>query len=63
MNHLKRAKWMLGVVAFGLFVSGVTVWPAIWELKTGVHLVWRDKEPTGVLHGFVVQAIAALVSI
>src|SRR5580765_6075982 len=63
MNPLKRAKIMLGIVAFGLFVSGVTVWPAIWELKTGVHFIWGDGEPTGVVHGFVVKAIAALESV
>ncbi len=33
MNQLKRAKWMLAIVALGLFVSGVTVWPAVGELK------------------------------
>ena len=54
---------MLGIVAFGLFVSGVTVWPAIWELKTGVHLIWGDGEPTGVVHGFVMKSIAALESV
>ena len=63
MNQLKRAKWMLAIVAFGLFVSGVTVWPAIWELKTAVHLVWGDSVPTGVVHRFVVQAIDGLVSV
>jgi hypothetical protein len=62
MNPLKRAKLMLGLVAFGLFLSGVTVWPALWELKTAVHLVWGDKEATGVVHGFAVRVIAALVS-
>jgi hypothetical protein len=60
MNPLKRAKIMLGVVAFGLFVSGVTVWPAISELKTGVHLFWGDGEPTGVLRVFVARAIHGL---
>ena len=63
MNQLKRAKWMLGIVAFGLFVSGVTVWPAIWELKTAVHLAWGDSVPTGVVHRFVVRAIDGLVSV
>jgi hypothetical protein len=62
MNPLKPAKWMLAIVAFGLFVSGVTVWPAIWELKTGVHLIWGDSAPTGTVHRFVVQAIDGLVS-
>jgi len=30
---------MLIIVALGLFVSGVTVWPAIPELKWGLHLL------------------------
>ena len=36
---------MLGVVAFGLFISGVTVWPAVPELKTAVRIVWGAAEP------------------
>jgi hypothetical protein len=60
MTDLRRAKWMLGIVAFGLFVSGVTVWPAVWELKTAVHWLWGDAEPTGTLHTFVVRAVAGL---
>ena len=62
MNPPRRARWMLAIVAFGLLVSGVTVWPAVWELKTAVHLVWGDGQPTGGLHGFVVRAIEGLVS-
>ena len=60
MSRLKRAKWMLAVVAFGLFVSGVTIWPAVWELKTGVRLLWGDASPTGPIHAFLVRAIEAL---
>jgi hypothetical protein len=63
MNALGRVKLMLGIVAFGLFVSGVTVWPAVWELKTAVHLVWGDGPPTSTIHGFVVRSIAALVDV
>jgi len=44
---------MLGIVAFGLLVSGVTVWPAVWGLKTAVRIAWGDGAPTGVLHPFV----------
>ena len=36
---------MLGVVAFVLFVSGVTVWPAILELKFAVSILWGDCIP------------------
>ena len=57
---MKRAKWMLGIVAFGLFAAGVTVWPAVPELKWGVRMIWGDAEPVGVLHTFVLQALAGL---
>jgi hypothetical protein len=60
MKNLNRAKWMLAIVAFGLFVSGVTVWPAIPELKLVVNIVWGDAAPTGVLHQFVLEAIEGL---
>jgi hypothetical protein len=63
MNYLKRAKWMLAIVAFGLFVSGVTVWPALWELKTLVRIVWGNSEPTWIIHKFILQAIAGLESL
>lgn len=57
---LRRAKWMLAIVAFGLFVSGVTIWPGVWELKTAVRVVWGDAQPEGTLHRFVLQTIDAL---
>jgi len=63
MTGLKRAKWMLGIVVFGLIVSGVTVWPAVPELKMAVHIVWGDGEPAGVLHGFILRAIEGLQSV
>ena len=60
MMGLRRAKWMLAIVAFGLFVSGVTIWPGVWELKTAVRVVWGDAQPEGTLHRFVLQTIDAL---
>ena len=60
MDHLKRAKLMLGIVAFGLFMSGITIWPAVPELKTAVWVVWGNSQPTGVLHAFVLKAIDGL---
>jgi hypothetical protein len=63
MNKLKRAKIMLGIIAFGLFMSGLTVWPAVPELKMAVRMVWGDGEPTGVLHGFILQAIEGIESV
>jgi len=63
MNNLRRAKWMLGIVALGLFVSGVTVWPAVPELKLAVRIAWGDGPPTGVLHAFILRAIEGLESV
>ena len=63
MDPVSRAKFMLAIVAFGLFVAGVTIWPATWELKTAVRIVWGESEPTGAVHGFVLQAIEGLESV
>jgi hypothetical protein len=60
MGSLTRAKWMLGIVAAGLFLSGVTIWPAIAELKTAVRLLWGDAPAGGELHAFVLKAIEGL---
>jgi len=54
---------MLGIVVFGLFVSGVTVWPAVPGLKLAVRLMWGAVEPAGVLHAFVLRAIEGLESV
>ncbi len=51
---------MVGCVVVGLFLSGVTVWPAEWELKTFVRLVWGDGPPVGALHAWLVRIIGAL---
>jgi len=59
-DPLRRAKWMMAIVAFGLFVSGVTIWPVVWELKTAVQVVWGGGEATGVIHRFVLQAIEGI---
>ena len=58
--NLKRAKMMLGIVAFGLLAAGITIWPAIPELRTAVRIVWGDSVPAGGLHGFVMQGIKGL---
>ena len=60
---MKRAKLMLAIVCFGLLVSGITVWPAVPELKLAVHIAWGDGPPTGVLHSFVLKAIEGLESV
>ncbi|MEM6820651.1 MAG: hypothetical protein AAF558_01745 [Verrucomicrobiota bacterium] len=51
---------MLGIVAFGLLFSGVTVWPAIPELKFIVYLIWGDTIPSNELHRFLLQIINSL---
>lgn len=53
---------MLGIIVFGLLVSGITVWPAGPELKLAVQIAWGNSAPTGVLHSFVLQAIVGLES-
>lgn len=55
---LRRARWMLGLVAFGLFVSGVTVFPALPELRwlAGSGLL----EPFPALAAWIGTCIAAL---
>ena len=54
---------MLGIIVFGLVMSGITVWPAVPELKMAVRIVWGDGESTSVLHSFVLQAIEGLESV
>lgn len=44
---MKRAKIMLGIVVFGLLVAGITVWPAVPELKMTVRIVWGNAVPSG----------------
>ena len=63
MHHLKRARWMLGIVAAGLLVSGITVWPAVPELRFAVQMVWGNAQPTGTLHGFLWRAIEGLETV
>jgi hypothetical protein len=60
MDNLKRARVMLGIVAVGLLLSGVTIWPASWELQTLVDVAWGPGESTGVMHGFILRAIEAI---
>ncbi len=59
-ERIGRARVMLAIVSFGLFMSGVTIWPASWELTTIVDLLWGNAEPTGTLHRFLVGTIDAL---
>ncbi|MCF8298194.1 MAG: hypothetical protein K9J13_11660 [Saprospiraceae bacterium] len=62
MTNLKRAKLMIWIVVFGLFMSGVTVWPALFELKTAVRFIWGNVEATNSLHSFLLQVIEGLES-
>jgi hypothetical protein len=51
---------MLAIVAVGLLVSGVTVWPALAELRLAVKLLGGSGEPSGALHAFILRTIEAL---
>ncbi len=54
---------MLGIVAFGLFVSGVTVWPAISELKIGMEILsWLGFGGTD-MHAFCARILHSLQTI
>ena len=57
---MRRAKWMLGIVAVGLLLSGVTVWPAVPELKAAEHIAWGDGDQSGTIGSFVARAIEGL---
>ncbi|MFC2111001.1 hypothetical protein ACFLQ5_00965 [Bacteroidota bacterium] len=63
MRNLKRAKIMIWIVVFGLFVSGVTVWPALFELKTIIRIIWGDFVPTASLHLLLIQIIQGLETV
>jgi len=54
---------MLKVVAVGLFVSGVTVWPAISELKMGLALLSSIGFGESALFSFVTQLLGSLQAI
>lgn len=58
--NMPRAKWMLYFVAFGLFISGVTVWPAIPELKLGLKILEPTGGLTAPLQEFVKKIITGL---
>ncbi|MDP6046147.1 MAG: hypothetical protein QGH94_07575 [Phycisphaerae bacterium] len=60
MDKMKRARLMLAIVAFGLLVSGVTIWPATWELELLVDSIWGPGPSSGVMHGFVLRVIEAV---
>jgi hypothetical protein len=60
MSQLTRARYMILIVALGLFISGITVWPALAELKLTVRMFWGDAAPSGELHSFVLKIINAL---
>lgn len=57
-KELRCVRWMMGLVAFGLFVSGVTVFPALLELKWIVNTSLVTSIP--VLHEWVSLTIEAL---
>ena len=60
MKSLNRAKYMIGLVAFGLLVSGVTIWPMVSELKLLVRIIGEGSAATGPLHGFLLRVIEGM---
>lgn len=54
---------MLGIVAFGLFVSGVTVWPAIPELRLSLAILSQVGLEDSQLYSFTSQILASLEAI
>ncbi len=54
---------MLAIVAFGLLFFGVTVWPAVAELKFIVSVLWGECQPAGGLHLFLTNVIEALQTV
>jgi len=63
MKKLKRARLMLGIVALGLLISGVTIWPATWELELLIDSVWGSGPPGGVMHAFLLRVTEAIDSV
>ncbi len=57
---VRRARLMLGIVAVGLLLSGVTVWPAVAELKAAEQIAWGDGDQRGTLGSFVAEVLEGL---
>jgi len=60
MKSLKSAKYMIGIVAFDLLVSSVTIRPMVNELKLMVRIIGGDSAATGHLHGFLLRIIEGI---
>ena len=56
--ELRRVRWLLGFVAGGLFLSGVTVFPALYELRWLTSLKSVQVVPT--LHAWLLTCVAGL---
>lgn len=54
---------MLIIVSFGLFVSGVTVWPAVSELRIALGILESIGLGGSDLHNFVEQIRNSLIAI
>ena len=59
----KRAKLMLFIVSFGLFISGVTIWPAISELKISLSIMESIGMNQTHLFGFITKVRDSLILI
>ncbi len=58
-----RAKLMLGIVAGGLFISGITVWPAVPGLQFGQQILGRFGFEDSQLYSFSAQILASLQAV
>ncbi|MEZ5358440.1 MAG: hypothetical protein R3F48_06370 [Candidatus Zixiibacteriota bacterium] len=61
-KSFKQARLMLWIVAVGLFLSGITIWPAAAELNILLNSIWGNAPVTGGLHGFLVQARDGIIA-
>ena len=52
---------MLIIVALGLFLAGISVWPAVAEIDFLVSIVWGEQAPTHELHLFLLKAKQGLI--
>jgi hypothetical protein len=51
---------MIGLVALGLLLSGVTIWPMEWELSTAIRLLWGSAPASdGTVHAFLLRVLDA----
>ncbi|HUT52732.1 MAG TPA: hypothetical protein VM658_05020 [bacterium] len=64
---LTRVRVMLGIVAAGLFLSGMTCYFLPWELRTVIDVVWGRGEGAGAfmpqMHAFILKMEQAVLMV